>query len=104
MGVYVNHFKLQSKLFKNLELLEDSGASNDYKRGYYDATLCMKRVPIVNVEEVVNSWWIPAEDGDGIVCSWCETDFCTLTNETESFLYCPHCGARMDNGGHTEDV
>ena len=38
--------------------------------------------------------WDLAEDGDGIVCSSCGEDFCTLIHETDRFFYCPHCGSK----------
>ena len=33
---------------------------------------------------------------DHVACSVCGHVFCTLDNCFEEFLYCPHCGARMD--------
>lgn len=42
--------------------------------------------------------WEEADDGDGIVCSVCGTDFCTLVFETDKFQYCPNCGAKMLKG------
>lgn len=39
--------------------------------------------------------WLLAEDGDGIVCSECGTDFCVLINEVERFNYCPNCGVKL---------
>lgn len=52
--------------------------------------------PAADVAPVVHGRWLEADDGDGIVCSVCGTDFCTLLNETEKFNGCPHCLARMD--------
>ena len=40
--------------------------------------------------------WNEADDGDGVVCSVCGADFCTMINDTERFNYCPNCGAKMD--------
>ena len=40
--------------------------------------------------------WEEASDGDGIVCPFCRTDFCTIIYDTEYFNYCPNCGAKMD--------
>ena len=45
---------------------------------------------------VRNGRWEEASDGDGIVCPFCRTDFCTIIYGTEYFNYCPHCGAKMD--------
>ena len=49
-----------------------------------------------DVAEVRHGKWEEASDGDGIVCSECRTDFCTMIHETEKFRFCPNCGARMD--------
>lgn len=43
--------------------------------------------------------WTLASDGDGIVCSVCGADFCTIVHETERFHYCPNCGAKMSGEG-----
>lgn len=40
--------------------------------------------------------WTLASDGDGVVCSVCGTDFCTLVYHTDDFKFFPHCGAVMD--------
>lgn len=40
--------------------------------------------------------WELAVDGDGLVCSKCGTDFCTIVHETEKFKYCPNCRAKID--------
>lgn len=39
--------------------------------------------------------WKEAEDGDGIVCPKCGTDFCILANEIDKFNHCPYCGVRI---------
>lgn len=41
--------------------------------------------------------WQLASDGDGVVCPKCKADFCTMTNETERFHFCPACGRPMTN-------
>ena len=40
--------------------------------------------------------WEEADDGDGVVCSVCREDFCTIIHETERFKYCPNCGVKME--------
>lgn len=52
--------------------------------------------PAADVATVVHGRWEEADDGDGVVCSACREDFCTIYLETERFNYCPNCGARMD--------
>ena len=51
-----------------------------------------------NVAPVRHGRWKEASDGDGIVCPFCRTDFCTIIYDTEYFNYCPNCGAKMDEG------
>lgn len=43
--------------------------------------------------------WKLADDGDGVVCSECGTDFCILVYATDDFRFCPSCGADMRGGG-----
>ena len=42
-----------------------------------------------------NGIWEKSDDGDGVVCSICGEDFCTIIHETDRFKYCPNCGANM---------
>ena len=45
--------------------------------------------------------WKLADDGDGVVCSECGSDFCILAYATDDFRFCPSCGADM-RGGDTQ--
>lgn len=56
----------------------------------------VENLPAADVAEVRHGRWEEASDGDGVVCSECGTDFCTMIHETEKFRFCPNCGARMD--------
>ena len=49
---------------------------------------------------VVHGKWEDADDGDGVVCSVCGEDFCTLYLKTERFYFCPNCGADMRGDNH----
>ena len=53
-------------------------------------------LPAADVAPVRHGRWEEASDGDGIVCPFCRTDFCTIIYDTEHFNYCPNCGAKMD--------
>ena len=55
-------------------------------------------MPAADVAPVRHGRWEEASDGDGIVCPFCRTDFCTIIYDTEHFNYCPNCGAKMDGG------
>lgn len=59
-------------------------------------------VPTADVAEVRHGRWEEASDGDGIVCSECRTDFCTMIHDTEKFNYCPNCGALMVEAEHEQ--
>ena len=52
-------------------------------------------MPAADVAPVRHGRWEEASDGDGIVCPFCRTDFCTIIYDTEHFNYCPNCGAKM---------
>ena len=58
----------------------------------------IKNAPTIEAKPVVHGRWEEASDGDGIVCPFCRTDFCTIIYDTEYFNYCPNCGAKMDGG------
>ena len=58
------------------------------------------KIQAADVEPVRHGRWEEASDGDGIVCPFCRTDFCTIIYNTECFNYCPNCGAKMDGDGN----
>lgn len=60
--------------------------------------------PAADVQEVRHGEWIK-DDSDGCYCSACEWyadyDYDYVTNYglgNDDFIYCPHCGAKMDGG------
>lgn len=73
-------------------MLDSNGAEhyayNTLKREFMVA-------PGSDVAEVKHGRWYLADDGDGVVCDECGTDFCVLLNEVMRFRYCPNCGAYM---------
>lgn len=50
---------------------------------------------IEDASPTINGTWLPASDGDGIVCSNCGNDFCTVFISAEKWNYCPICGSKM---------
>ena len=64
--------------------------------GTADYIYMIEDMPAVDVAPVRHGRWEEASDGDGIVCPFCRTDFCTIIYDTEYFNYCPNCGAKMD--------
>ncbi len=65
---------------------------------YFSVKFDIENFPAADVVPVVHGRWEEADDGDGVVCSLCGTDFCTIIHDTDNFLYCPNCGAKMDGG------
>ena len=66
--------------------------------GTADYIYMIEDMPAVDVAPVRHGRWEEASDGDGIVCPFCRTDFCTIIYDTEYFNYCPNCGAKMEGG------
>ena len=58
----------------------------------------IEKMPTADVAEVKHGEWVqqlnPYEDE--IHCSVCGAVFNVIDNCTETFDYCPHCGAKMD--------
>lgn len=78
------------------ELMNDTPEQVGYSRE--DAADCIRYMDADDVAPVRHGRWEEASDGDGIVCPFCRTDFCTIIYDTEHFNYCPNCGAKMDGG------
>ena len=79
----------------------DKQAFIDHMMGtsrYFTVKFDIESFPTADVAPVVHGRWEEASDGDGIVCPFCRTDFCTIIYDTEYFNYCPNCGAKMDGG------
>ena len=77
----------------------DKQAFLDYMKRtdrYFNVKFDIENFPNADVAPVRHGRWEEASDGDGIVCPFCRTDFCTIIYDTEYFNYCPHCGAKMD--------
>ena len=77
----------------------DKQAFLDYMKKtdrYFNVKFDIENFPNADVAPVRHGRWEEASDGDGIVCPFCRTDFCTIIYDTECFNYCPNCGAQMD--------
>lgn len=70
-------------------LAELDGVDNEF------AISVMRNEPAADVVEVRHGQWEEADDGDGVVCSICREDFCSIIHEVDRFRICPNCGARM---------
>ena len=79
----------------------DKQAFLDYMKRtdrYFNVKFDIENFPNADVAPVRHGRWEEASDGDGIVCPFCRTDFCTIIYDTDYFNYCPNCGAKMDGG------
>lgn len=71
--------------------------------------LCIKQAPTADVAEVKHGEWTK-DDSDGCFCSFCgwytDYDYDYVTNNglgNDDFIYCSHCGARMDGERKDEE-
>ena len=79
----------------------DKQAFIDHMMGtsrYFTVKFDIENFPNADVAPVRHGRWEEASDGDGVICPFCRTDFCTIIYDTEYFNYCPNCGAKMDRG------
>ena len=84
------------KTVRNLhaaDVYTEENVINAYTDGYSTG---MEQGMAKVATNVVHGRWEEADDGDGVVCSICKDDFCSIIHETDRFKYCPNCGARMD--------
>lgn len=51
-------------------------------------------IPAADVAPVVHGQWL--DDVDYMFCSICGVQWNYCDNDTETFNYCPYCGAKMD--------
>ena len=56
--------------------------------------------PTVDAVEVVHGRWIEDTATDMIACTECGHAWNIIDNCTETFNYCPNCGAKMDGDGN----
>lgn len=68
-----------------------------YEQGWEDALDNLKNAPAADVAPVVHGVWLD-DDGDYLVCWNCRKRWNYCDNDTETFNYCPNCGAKMDGG------
>ena len=62
------------------------------------------KLPTVDAVEVVHGRWVQIgydKAMDRITCSCCLEYWNIADNDTESFNYCPNCGAKMDGGNES---
>lgn len=97
----MNKYFSEEDIIKLLDThLEDSNGAEHYayetiKRETMEAPGVVIAPWDFEVIEFKRGRWYLANDGDGVVCSECGTDFCVLLNEVMNFKYCPNCGAYM---------
>ena len=91
----------------NEKRLIDANALIEKKRqfccghGEYDYMVELwhiENAPTVDAVEVVHGRWIEDVATDMIACTECGHAWNIIDNCTETFNYCPNCGAKMDLG------
>lgn len=75
---------------------EDIGYEKGYRDGYAEA------LEMTDDANRHGHWIESHEVFDYIKCSECGEDWCTEDNDTETFNYCPNCGAKMDEVGEDD--
>ncbi len=56
----------------------------------------IKAIPAADVAPVVHGLWV--EHLDEMECSVCKRQWNYCDNDTNTFNFCPNCGAKMDGG------
>lgn len=51
--------------------------------------------PTVEAIPIKHGYWVEESWNDTIICSNCGSKWNIIDNDTYTFNYCPHCGARM---------
>ena len=60
----------------------------------------IENAPTVDAVQVVHGRWVEDTATDMIACTECGHAWNTIDNCTETFNYCPNCGAKMDGDGN----
>lgn len=69
----------------------------DYMKGtsrYFNVKFDIENFPAADAVPVVHGRWLDNEDY--MFCSICGIQWNYCDNDTETFNYCPNCGAKMD--------
>ena len=76
-----------------------------YEEAMEDVIMELKATPTVCAEPITHARWIEfpeclkfegAYSKDHIACGACHHVWSIMDNDTDTFDYCPHCGAKMD--------
>lgn len=95
MSRYIDVDKLQETVYKRV--------NNPAIRGWLNSLI--NEQPTADVKEVKHGQWIEDKKDSSSQCSVCgwytDYDYDYVTNNglgNDDFLFCSHCGARMDGG------
>ena len=92
-------------MFQALAVFNDRENGNEhFLNGIETAREIVENAPVVDAEPVRHGRWLECEDGWGDThyqCSECgaEWNLDAGTPDENGMIYCPHCGARMDEEG-----
>lgn len=73
--------------------------AHDCEHAHFVAMIA--RFPAADVAPVVHGLWV--EHLDEMECSVCKRQWNYCDNDTNTFNFCPNCGAKMDGGADNED-
>lgn len=68
----------------------------DYCAGWNGLIRLLEKAPTVDAVPVMHGEWV--EYLDEMECSVCKRQWNYCDNDTNTFNFCPHCGAKMDGG------
>ena len=72
--------------------------AHDCEHAHFVAMIA--RFPAADVAPVVHGLWV--EHLDEMECSVCKRQWNYCDNDTNTFNFCPNCGAKMDGGADHE--
>ena len=108
MSRYIDADKLYELIRTNDYRLSTINGSIDYGMFTIGIKQAIDEIPTADVAEVKRGEWTK-DDSDGCFCSFCgwytDYDYDYVTNNglgNDDFIYCSHCGARMDGGDFDE--
>ena len=83
-----------------LEAMSRSTDCECIKKRLEKAAKRVSAIPAADVAPVVHARW--AEHLDEMECSVCKRQWNYCDNDTNTFNFCPNCGAKMDGGADHE--
>lgn len=75
------------------------GTKNTYKAKFEALSAALDDAPSVDAEPVRHGKWGDLCRGKVRICNCCKHNFDNTCNDIDGeWMFCPHCGAKMDGG------